>query len=81
MSLCKVSSLVLRNNLNILHRNAPLLFGGIRECHSTKKEETKNPFWTKLLPTQKMRDNAKKKNLPAVAILNLHGIIAAQVHS
>jgi hypothetical protein len=31
------------------------------------------------MPTKKLRDVAKKKYLPAVAVVNLHGVIAGQV--
>ncbi len=54
-------------------------FGGKRNSHFSKKEIPAAPFWSKLLPSQKLRENAKKRNLPAVAVINLHGVIAGQV--
>ena len=52
----------------------------VREAHSFKNSEaSKTSFWSKLLPSQKMRKNAEKKNLPAVAVLKLQGVIADQV--
>jgi len=51
-----------------------------REAHSFKNSEAaKAPFWSRLMPSQNMRKNAEKKNLPAVAVLKLQGVIAEQV--
>jgi hypothetical protein len=58
----------------------PLLLPGIREAHSFKNATAaRSPFWSKLLPSDKLRKNAEKKNLPAVAVLKLQGVIAEQV--
>ena len=71
--------LLLKRSNQIVINNVAVQFGGKRDSHFSKKEIPAAPFWSKFLPTQKLRENAKKRNLPAVAVINLHGVIAGQV--
>ena len=67
--------------LTRIGQSAPVLFPGLREVHSFKNSAPSKPsFLSKFLPSQKLRKNAERKNLPAVAVVKLQGIISDQVH-